>query len=150
MDVMTRTRWDLCAVALLLTVPLVVRAQNAGTDWPQFRGPNRDGGAAAFKEPQSWPNQLTKKWTVNVGEGYATPLIVGGLDGPVIGMNRRAAEELRCEHRLELVPGATHLFEEPGKLEEVAQLARSWFLQHVTANFHGATVAKAPRSPART
>ena len=77
MDVMTRTRWDLCAVALLLTVPLVGRAQNAGTDWPQFRGPNRDGSAAAFKEPQTWPTQLTKKWAINVGEGYSTPLIVG-------------------------------------------------------------------------
>ena len=77
MDVMTRTRWNVCAVALFLTVPLLVRAQNAGTDWPQFRGPARDGSAAAFKEPQTWPNQLTKKWTVNVGEGYSTPLIVG-------------------------------------------------------------------------
>jgi len=78
-----------------------------------------------------------------------TLLIVGGLDGPVVGMNRRAAAELRCEHRVEIVPGATHLFEEPGKLEEVAQLARSWFLQHVTADIHGARSAKAPRFRAR-
>jgi outer membrane protein assembly factor BamB len=77
MDVMTRTQWHVCVVALLLTVPVIGRAQNSTADWPQFRGPNRDGGVAAFKEPPSWPNQLTKKWTVNVGDGYATPLVVG-------------------------------------------------------------------------
>ncbi|HEY7743537.1 MAG TPA: dienelactone hydrolase family protein [Burkholderiales bacterium] len=60
-----------------------------------------------------------------------TLLIVGGLDGPVIGMNRRAAEALECEHRVEIVPGATHLFEEPGKLEKVAQLARTWFRRYL-------------------
>jgi dienelactone hydrolase len=59
-----------------------------------------------------------------------TLLIVGGLDGPVIGMNRQAAARLSCEHRLEIVPGATHLFEEPGALEQVAQLAADWFLRH--------------------
>jgi dienelactone hydrolase len=59
-----------------------------------------------------------------------TLLIVGGLDGPVIGMNRQAAARLRCEHRLEIVPGATHLFEEAGALEHVARLAADWFLRH--------------------
>ncbi len=59
-----------------------------------------------------------------------TLLIVGGEDGPVIGMNQEAAAHLHCEHRLDIVPGATHLFEEPGKLEQVAQLARQWFLDH--------------------
>ena len=59
-----------------------------------------------------------------------TLLIVGGLDGPVIGMNRQAAARLSCEHRLEIVPGATHLFEEPGALEHVARLAADWFLRH--------------------
>jgi putative phosphoribosyl transferase len=60
-----------------------------------------------------------------------TLLVVGGDDGPVIGMNREAAAHLACEHRLEIVPGATHLFEEPGKLERVAELARDWFLRHL-------------------
>ena len=60
-----------------------------------------------------------------------TLLIVGGLDGPVIGMNQRAAAQLRCEHQLEIVPGATHLFEEPGKLEAVARLARDWLQRHL-------------------
>jgi len=56
-----------------------------------------------------------------------TLLIVGGRDDPVIEMNREAFERLRCEKKLEIVPGATHLFEEPGALEEVARLARDWF-----------------------
>jgi dienelactone hydrolase len=60
-----------------------------------------------------------------------TLLIVGGDDGQVITMNQEAAGKLRCEHRLHIVPGATHLFEEPGKLEQVAALARDWFLSHL-------------------
>jgi len=63
----------------------------------------------------------------------STLLIVGALDGPVIGMNRQAADRMQNEHRIEIVPGATHLFEEPGKLEKVAHLARDWFQQHLVA-----------------
>src|SRR5213080_3975768 len=57
----------------------------------------------------------------------ATLLIVGGLDYPVIEMNRAALARLRCEKELKIVPGATHLFEEPGTLEQVADLAANWF-----------------------
>ncbi len=60
-----------------------------------------------------------------------TLLIVGGNDFPVIGMNQEAMEQLRTEKRLEIVPGATHLFEEPGALEEVARLAADWFVRHL-------------------
>jgi putative phosphoribosyl transferase len=60
-----------------------------------------------------------------------TLLIVGGRDTPVIAMNREALQQLRCEKRLEIVPGATHLFEEPGALEAVARLAGRWFRQHL-------------------
>src|SRR5256886_8157626 len=56
-----------------------------------------------------------------------TLLIVGGLDYPVIEMNREAYARLRCEKELIIVPGATHLFEEPGTLEQVADLAAEWF-----------------------
>lgn len=54
-------------------------------------------------------------------------LIVGGNDRPVISMNGEALRELRCEKKLEIIPGATHLFEEPGALEKVAELAGEWF-----------------------
>jgi putative phosphoribosyl transferase len=60
-----------------------------------------------------------------------TLLIVGGLDEPVIRMNEDAYAQLRCVKELKIIPGATHLFEEPGKLEEVASLAAKWFLKHL-------------------
>jgi dienelactone hydrolase len=56
-----------------------------------------------------------------------TLLIVGGHDVPVIGMNREALAHMRAEVKLEIVPGASHLFEEPGTLEIAARLARDWF-----------------------
>jgi predicted alpha/beta-hydrolase family hydrolase len=60
-----------------------------------------------------------------------TLLIVGGHDEVVLRLNREAAAVLRCPHRIEVVPGATHLFEEPGALDQVASLAVDWFLQHL-------------------
>jgi putative phosphoribosyl transferase len=60
-----------------------------------------------------------------------TLLVVGGDDPAVIDLNRRALRELPGEGRLEIVPGASHLFEEPGTLERVARLARDWFLLHL-------------------
>ena len=60
-----------------------------------------------------------------------TLLIVGGLDFPVIPLNRSALGLLRCPKEMVIVPGATHLFEEPGTLDEVARLARDWFRHHL-------------------
>jgi putative phosphoribosyl transferase len=60
-----------------------------------------------------------------------TLLIVGGDDTDVLDLNRIAMERLEAEKRLEIVPGATHLFEEPGKLEEVSRLAADWFIRHL-------------------
>lgn len=62
-----------------------------------------------------------------------TLLIVGGNDEPVIGVNREAMEELNVEKKLEIVAGATHLFEEPGALEEVARLAADWFVRYLNS-----------------
>jgi pimeloyl-ACP methyl ester carboxylesterase len=62
-----------------------------------------------------------------------TLLIVGGDDPQVIGLNRQAMTLLAVECELVVVPGATHLFEEPGALEEVARLARDWFVRHFSA-----------------
>jgi putative phosphoribosyl transferase len=61
----------------------------------------------------------------------ATLLIVGGRDVMVLDLNREAQAHLRCENRLAVVPGATHLFEEPGTLDEAASLARDWFSDHL-------------------
>ncbi|MEM4389175.1 MAG: dienelactone hydrolase family protein [Candidatus Micrarchaeia archaeon] len=61
-----------------------------------------------------------------------TLLIVGGNDFGVVELNRAAFAELKGEKRLEIIPGATHLFEEPGALEKVAELAAEWFAEHLT------------------
>ncbi len=61
-----------------------------------------------------------------------TLLIVGGQDRAVIPLNRDALARLRVEKALEIVPGATHLFEEPGALERAAELARGWFARHLS------------------
>jgi putative phosphoribosyl transferase len=62
-----------------------------------------------------------------------TLLIVGGNDTEVLSLNRDAQRHLRCENRLTVVPGATHLFEEPGALQQVAALAAEWFVEHCRA-----------------
>jgi putative phosphoribosyl transferase len=62
-----------------------------------------------------------------------TLLVVGGRDDHVVALNRQALTRLRCERKLTIVAGATHLFEEPGALEEVASLACDWFTAHLAA-----------------
>ena len=63
-----------------------------------------------------------------------TLLIVGGNDDIVIELNEMARDQMRCEVKLEIIPGATHLFEEPGALEQVAKLASDWFVAHIGAD----------------
>src|SRR5688572_14508240 len=62
-------------VIALVATSFGAQAQRS-TDWTQWRGPNRDG-AAPFSAPQTWPEQLTQKWKLEVGTGYATPIVVG-------------------------------------------------------------------------
>jgi putative phosphoribosyl transferase len=71
-----------------------------------------------------------------------TLLIVGGNDVQVIRLNQAALAQLRCEKQLVIVPGATHLFEEPGALDEVARLAREWFLRHLVPTAQHATAVR--------
>jgi putative phosphoribosyl transferase len=71
-----------------------------------------------------------------------TLLIVGERDTPVIEMNEAALARLECVKRLEIVPGATHLFEEPGTLEEVARLARDWFERYLAPASEAAAAAR--------
>jgi dienelactone hydrolase len=63
-----------------------------------------------------------------------TLLIVGEMDNEVVRLNQFAAEKLACEHQIEIVPGATHLFEEPGALEQVAQRAAQWFVKWLASD----------------
>lgn len=67
------------SLALILFTAFVIPiyAQQPASDWTQWRGPNRDGVAPAPSDAQAWPTQLNQKWKVEVGLGYATPLVVG-------------------------------------------------------------------------
>jgi pimeloyl-ACP methyl ester carboxylesterase len=99
------------------------------------------GGAAALVAAARIPDQIGA--VVSRGgrpdlAGEALPLvkaptllIVGGDDTPVIAMNREAYDQMTCEREMKIVPGASHLFEEPGALEEVARLASEWFEKHL-------------------
>jgi outer membrane protein assembly factor BamB len=66
------------ASAVVAVTASLASAQQRPADWPQWRGPNRDGTIASFTEPKSWPEKLTRKWKVEVGLGYASPVLVGG------------------------------------------------------------------------
>jgi outer membrane protein assembly factor BamB len=65
------------ALAAGLTAGLTAQNAATGPDWPQWRGPRRDGTLAAFAEPKVWPDTLNQRWKLTVGEGYATPILVG-------------------------------------------------------------------------
>src|SRR4051812_3265303 len=70
----TRTR---CGLALLPALIVLLVVPSAAQDWPQWRGTNRDGAIASFREPSAWPAALKQVWRVEVGTGYASPLLVG-------------------------------------------------------------------------
>jgi outer membrane protein assembly factor BamB len=71
------TRWFGFGWLVTMALAASLAAQGKVGDWPQWRGPNRDGVIAAFTEPKAWPEKLTQKWKVTVGLGYATPILVG-------------------------------------------------------------------------
>jgi putative phosphoribosyl transferase len=107
-----------------------------------YFGSSTGGGAAlvaAAKIPQDVGAVVSRGGRPDLA-GDALPkvqtptlLIVGGNDDIVIELNEQARDRMRCEVKLEIVPGATHLFEEPGTLEKVAQLASDWFVNHIGA-----------------
>jgi outer membrane protein assembly factor BamB len=76
-DDMSRVAWVFVAVVVLTVFAGPLTAQRPSSDWTQWRGPNRDGVAPAPSDAQAWPAQLMQKWKVEVGLGYATPLVVG-------------------------------------------------------------------------
>jgi putative phosphoribosyl transferase len=117
----------------------------AGQEWSRdlrvgFFGASTGGGAAlvaAAERPEAVGAVVSRGGRPDLA-GSALPrvqaptlLVVGGADEVVLDLNRQALEQLRCEARLEVVPGATHLFEEPGTLERVADLAGAWFSSHL-------------------
>ncbi|MEA2724660.1 MAG: putative phosphoribosyl transferase [Gemmatimonadales bacterium] len=137
---------------LRFNIPLLAERLVAATRWlaadPSTRGLNigyfgasTGAGAAlaaAASEPD-WVGAVVSRGGRPDLAGAALPrvraptlLIVGSRDPVVLQLNREAMARMRTEVRLEIVPGATHLFEEPGTLEVVARLARDWFLRYLT------------------
>jgi outer membrane protein assembly factor BamB len=85
-----RTRTAAFILVITAAGSAAVSAQNA-LDWPQWRGPNRDGTLASFAEPKAWPENLTRQWKIEVGTGYATPIVVGTR---VYAFTRQAENEV--------------------------------------------------------
>lgn len=81
-------------LAVVAGVLLAGASRGEAQDWPQWRGPNRDGKATGFKPPATWPQELTKKWQVTVGTGVATPALVG--DKLFVFSREDDQEVLRC------------------------------------------------------
>jgi dienelactone hydrolase len=108
-----------------------------------YFGSSTGGGAAlvaAAEVPEDVGAVVSRGGRPDLADGAlpkvqaATLLIVGGNDDVVIELNEQARDRMRCEVKLEIVPGATHLFEEPGALERVAKLASAWFLLHAAGS----------------
>ena len=157
-DLLTRDEElvDMRTAGLRFDIPLLAERLLQATQWivqrPEAEGLRigyfgaSTGAAAALVAAAKVPQQLGAVVSRGgrpdlAGSALArvqapTLLIVGGADAAVIDLNRGALDQLRCEKRLEIVPGASHLFEEPGTLEEVARLARSWFRAHLGARQH--------------
>lgn len=141
-EVTRQHRFDIAMLAdrLIVTIDWL-RAQAETADLPIGLFGASTGGGAALVAAAERPVQVAA--VVSRGgrpdlAGEALPrveaptlLIVGGEDDVVIDLNERARDHMRGEVRLEIVAGATHLFEEPGTLERVAQLARDWFLHYL-------------------
>jgi putative phosphoribosyl transferase len=140
---------DQVTAHLRFDIGLLAQRLVAATDWVREQAATRElvqgyfgastgGGAAlvaAAERPEAIRAVVSRGGRPDLaGEALArvrapTLLIVGGDDAPVIQMNREALGKLRAPAKLEIVPGAGHLFEEPGTLEQVANLARAWFLE---------------------
>ncbi len=153
MDLLTseEEQVDMRTAQLRFDIPLLARRLVDATDWaasqPETRelnigyfGASTGAGAAlvaAAGRPSAIGAVVSRGGRPDLaGESLPlvkapTLLIVGSRDAEVIDLNQRAQRELRPENRLEIVPGATHLFEEAGTLERVADLARSWFELHL-------------------
>ncbi len=142
-DIQTgRLRFDIGLLARRLVGATDWLRQNAGTrnlDVGYFGASTGAGAAlvAAVERPDVIGAIVSRGGRPDLA-GPALPhvraptlLIVGGHDLPVIAINRQALDELQVEKELVVVPGATHLFEEPGALEEVARLAANWFMSHL-------------------
>jgi putative phosphoribosyl transferase len=153
---------DLRTAHLRFDIGLLAERLVGATDWLAAQSATRDlrigyfgastgGGAAlvaAAERPQSIHAVVSRGGRPDLAGAALrrvqapTLLIVGERDIPVIEMNETALTQLECVKRLEIVPGATHLFEEPGALEVVARLARDWFGRYLAPTSDAAAAAR--------
>ena len=145
-DEVTREyRFDIELLARRLTAAVDWAAREAGTEQLNLGLFGSSTGAAAALMAAAARPQLVRAVVSRGGRAdlagaalsqvqAATLLIVGGADGQVIELNRDAAARMTLPADLQIVPGATHLFEEPGTLEQVIQLAIDWFHRHLSAS----------------
>ncbi len=153
MDLLTaeEDRTDARTAQYRFDIHLLAARLAGATDWGRSQAATRNlpigyfgastGAAAALIAAAQRPDDIAAVVSRGgrpdlAGEALAsvkapTLLIVGSLDTVVIGMNRDAAKRMHCENQTVLIPGATHLFEEPGALEQVSKLARDWFSTHL-------------------
>jgi putative phosphoribosyl transferase len=135
-------RFDIPMLADRLLAAAEWTRNNSRThDWPiGYFGASTGGGAAlvaAAMAPQHARAVVSRGGRPDLAGDFLpkvqcpTLLIVGGNDDVVIELNQQALAQLRCQKQMRIVPGATHLFEEPGTLEQVANLARDWFVHHL-------------------
>ena len=132
------TRCWLRGLQALQTGLSIIRKHSTSTSAiSELRYWSRSGAAAATKHPDV-VNAIVSRGGRPDLAGSSLPdvkaptLLIVGDDATVIELNEQAREQMRTECKIVIVPGASHLFEEPGKLEEVARLATDWFLRHLT------------------
>ena len=132
---------DLLADRLLLTKAWLEAEPRTNELRVGYFGASTGAGAAlqaAARDPSNTKAVVSRGGRPDLAEPYLpsvrapTLLIVGGWDEPVIEMNQAAYELLTCEKELVIIPGATHLFEEPGTLEQVAEQAGKWFMRYLS------------------
>ncbi len=142
-DVTAELRFDIPLLAERLQVAVRWARANAGGDELPIGLFGASTGAAAALSAAAEAPDLVAAVVSRGGRpdlaGDALPrvraptlLIVGSLDRPVIGMNQQAFDRLQCEKQVTIIPGATHLFEEPGTLDQVARFAAGWFQRNLT------------------
>jgi len=155
LDLLTESeeRVDAYTAHLRFDIPLLATRLIAATDWAKqqkeiqslpigYFGASTGAAAAliaAAERPREVRAVVSRGGRPDLAAGAlenvqaATLLIVGGRDTQVLELNRQAYDRMRTPRKLEIVEGATHLFEEPGALEEVARLAAEWFKQHLNS-----------------
>lgn len=153
LDLLTENeeRVDMITAEFRFDIPLLARRVVSAVDWARAAQPTSalpiglfgasTGAAAALiaaaERPEDVRAVVSRGGRPDLAEAALdrvlapTLFIVGGRDEVVVQLNREAYAQLRSEKHLDLVPGATHLFDEPGALDEVARVAREWFVRYL-------------------